>query len=490
MKNKLIQIVYVALCCMAAMMISLCMTSCDEGGIDSQINGDLRVGITAQASYAVSASAATIKFNVTSNTPWEISSDQAWCTVTPVSSTVSALVQEITIETEVNPDAKPRTALVTIKGEKVSDQVITVVQDAKAELNVAAIDETDLFARDGASKAFTVLSNKAWTVVSDKAWLTFDMNGGEGGDEAYRIVATAVENTGNQRSATVSVKTNLETYEFVVVQEGNLLEASDISDTTYTSAAEAKTYQVNANLAWVVEIEEGCDWIHVDRALGEGSGNLVVSVDANDVACGPRWGKITLRPQATIPGLENVVIPVYQIGNHNSAGNVTFHPDGSVSIVSEGGTDRMVTKDPMKLGTYIWKFSAFNIPEGSSACFDLNAWPDVSPSTANFHIYLGPTNHQFTCGGGFEWQAAANIDVSNLNFSELRELKLDIDHDPEHEGRLVFTLYFNGQVIFVQKNKANPFTNPAEIGIPYYYGFAGSGAASCTIDSFTIIPRD
>ena len=44
MKNKSIQLVYVALFFMATAMISLCMVGCDEGGIDSQVNGDPRVG--------------------------------------------------------------------------------------------------------------------------------------------------------------------------------------------------------------------------------------------------------------------------------------------------------------------------------------------------------------------------------------------------------------------------------------------------------------
>ena len=187
MKKKIINSLYSACFIALVACTTFSVVSCDEGGIDSQVSSDLHVGITAQSNYLLSASVASVKFTVNSNAPWTISSDQSWCTVTPISSVVSALVQEVTIETELNLGRTPRTAIITVSGEGVEDQKITVVQDARADLNVAVIDETDLFPSEGGVKTFTVLSNKDWIAHSDKAWLTLDVAEKVGSDDVITI---------------------------------------------------------------------------------------------------------------------------------------------------------------------------------------------------------------------------------------------------------------------------------------------------------------
>lgn len=498
MKNKSIQLVYVALFFMATAMISLCMVGCDEGGIDSQVNGDPRVGTTAQASYTVSASAATIKFNVTSNTPWEISSDRSWCTVTPVSSTVSALVQEVTIATEVNPDAKSRTAVLTIKGYGVENQAINVTQDAKGELNVAMFETGELFGRAGGTREFTIYSNKPWTVTSDKAWLTFDVNSGEGSDEVYRIKATVAENSGNLRRALITIKTNSVDSIYEILQDGNQLEVTNMADSVYHYAGETISYRLQANLPWVAEVISGNEWIHiVSEANGNGNFELEVKADANPIFIGRR-GQVRIKPATSVAGMENVILNVVQgTGlwvDATDDGSVSYTETGAVVIssASSGGGKkaRLVTNGPVRLGVYTWKFASVDIPEGSNGYFDINGWPDVSPSTANYHIFLKNTNPTFSIGGGFNWDWADNrIVLGDKKLNDLKTLVLKLEHDPDQADKIIFRLYFNEDLVLERKNLSNPYSNPAEVGLLLYFGLF-DGAGTITIESFTIDPID
>lgn len=498
MKKRFVQIVYVTLLFVVTAVLSLSMTSCDEGGIDSQVNNQVKVGITAQASYTVSASVSAVKFTISSNTPWTISSDQSWCKVTPVSSTVSAMVQEVTIETEQNIDAKSRTAIVTVSGEGAVDQKITVVQEAKGELNVSMFETSEMFDRAGGDREFTIYSNKAWTITSDKAWLTFDVTSGEGSDEVYRVKATVAENSGNLRRAVITIKTNTVDSVYEITQDGNQLEVANIADSVYNYAGEAITYQLQANMPWVAEVISGSEWIHiVSDANGNGNSELKVKTDANPIFI-KRRGQVRIKPVIPVAGMENVIVNVTQgTGvwvDGTADGSVSYTETGSVIISSTSTTGgkkaRLVTNGPNKLGVYTWKFASVDIPEGSNGYFDINGWPDVSPSTANYHFFLKNTNPNFSIGGGFNWDWADDrIVLGDKKLNDLKTLTLKLEHDPDQVGKIIFRLYFNDDLVVERKNLVNVYANPAEVGVVLYFGLF-DGAGTFTIESFTISPID
>lgn len=487
MKNKLIQIVYVALFFMATAMISLCMVSCDEGGIDSQVNGDLRVGTTAQASYTVSASAATIKFNVTSNTPWEISSDQSWCTVTPVSSTVSALVQEVTIATEVNPDAKARTAVLTIKGDGVDNQTVKVTQDAKGELNVAMFETSELFGRTGGTRQLTILSNKPWTINSDKSWLTFDITSGEGSDDMYVVNATVAENSGNMRKAIITIKTNSVDSVYEITQDGNLLEVTNIADSMYNGTVQTQTYNINANMSWKATVDSEYGWIHItSSATGDESGELTIEVDENNVfSAEDRVGYIKISPTTPIPGLEDVYITVRQSMAFTilTPASTTINADGTVTMTGAGGELQMQTKGVYGLGTFTWKFASVNIPENGELYI-------AGDANVNSKFWIYPTEFKFWSGGdwGWSWADMGMLSLQGNNLNDLTEWKLDFDLDPANTEKVIVDVYFNGSKIFTRTGLKNPFTN-ASNKYPFYFGCTGSGA-SCVLESITFEPKE
>ena len=92
------------------LILALCTFSfvaCQEFDIDSQPEGPLNIQIDALESYtALATSPSNVVFNISSNTPWTIESDQQWCKPTPSMSAASSLVSEIVVTMENNTGKK------------------------------------------------------------------------------------------------------------------------------------------------------------------------------------------------------------------------------------------------------------------------------------------------------------------------------------------------------------------------------------------------
>lgn len=122
------------------LILALCTFSfvaCQEFDIDSQPEGPLNIQIDALESYtALATSPSNVVFNISSNTPWTIESDQQWCKPTPSMSAASSLVSEIVVTMENNTGKKARTAKLTIKAEGVEGtKVVTIKQASKEDFS-------------------------------------------------------------------------------------------------------------------------------------------------------------------------------------------------------------------------------------------------------------------------------------------------------------------------------------------------------------------
>lgn len=480
MKNRLKQSVLIAFLYLGIAMLSLNLTSCEEGGIDSQPATGLKVGVGAQSSYTVTALApGDITFNITSNTPWTIHSNQDWCQVTPVSSTVSALVHDITVTTDVNMDNKPRTAVLTITGEGVADQTVTITQDAKLDFEVSMFEVSQLLDRAGEAREFRIASNKPWTLSSDKAWLTFDKTSGEGGEEVNVIQATAEVNNGNLRRATITVKSDVEEKTYVVTQDGNQLEVANQTDTIFDYVSETKNFQINSNLTWKAEVDSQYDWIHiVSGATGTGNGEISIKADPNPIFIA-RVGEVHLKPTVVVPGLEDVIIRVYQdvAFEFLTPDEITLNDNASVSVVPGASTNQIKTKKGYDLvgKSCIWKFSSLNIPEGGQLYL-------AGDASSNSKFWIKPTGVTFYSGGAWGWSwADPDFSLGGRNLSDLKEWKTDyvLVND-----KVNVEVYFNGEKIFTRSGLNNPNDD-----LPIYMGCSGEGA-SFTLESFTVIPLE
>jgi len=107
----------------------------------------------------------TANVTIDANVQWTATSDQTWLSLTTNGTTINLIAS-------VNPTLIDRTATVTIKGNGIADQIITITQPAGIEYidlvsTTATIDYTK-----NSTVSFNVSSNATWTVESNDSWLT------------------------------------------------------------------------------------------------------------------------------------------------------------------------------------------------------------------------------------------------------------------------------------------------------------------------------
>ena len=151
----------------------LLMSACQEYFIDSQPELPPTVYIDALDEYSVSAaSPSRIVFNISANTPWNITTDSQWCMPDPAMSAASSLVAEIIVNTEDNESDTSRTATLTVTADELGIvKVIEVVQAKMKERIVLQLSDdptsTSIIAGNGSAGETLIdfIANKPWTIV-------------------------------------------------------------------------------------------------------------------------------------------------------------------------------------------------------------------------------------------------------------------------------------------------------------------------------------
>lgn len=471
-------------------MCTLSMVSCQEVSIDSQAELPLKLVTDAQPEYVLLASLPRdVVFTISSNTPWKIESDQNWCIPTPGLSSASSLIAEIMVKIEKNETEQPRTATLTIKADHMDQiQKVTIVQDAKGKLEVQPIEE--LFATAGDTKIFTLCANKAWNITSSSTWLTLDISDGQGDNKVTQIRATATANNGAKRKATVTIKSGLEERTFDVTQSGIILELPEITveEATFASMGGMHTYKVNANTAWKAELVNAADaeWVTLTTPTAN---ELTVKATSNSIFV-KREAKIRFVPKAEVQGMDEVILTVYQgvnFWNNCEEGNtITYDTKGAAAFNVISGRGRLATNSPYKLGKFTWDVSSINLAD-DAAGFEINAWPDNSPTTAKLLVWIGNGSSSFTCGGGFQWHEAYWT-MTTQEIAQIKTIVLTVEHDPANIGKLRMTLQLDDKVVSTLSDCTNVFTDSNEKGAPFYFGLSGCVApASCVINSFEVV---
>lgn len=170
---------------------------------------------------AIEAFANSVKtVNVSSNINWTAVSNQNWLSVTPASGFANAAVSFTAQE---NPTTATRSATVTFSGNGVTDQTVTVTQDAGGVpyLQVTPVN-LNFTATATTPQNIAVTSNVSWTASSNQPWLTLSAASGSG---VATITATATGNAGTSgRTATITITGNGVTPKTVAVtQDGGAL---------------------------------------------------------------------------------------------------------------------------------------------------------------------------------------------------------------------------------------------------------------------------
>lgn len=107
--------------------------------------------------------------DVTSNITWTAVSNQSWLAVAPTTAFGNTTV---TFTAQENPTTSTRTASVTFSGNGVTDQVVTVTQDAGGVPYILVNPATMNFnAASNTAQNIEITSNVAWTASSNQSGL-------------------------------------------------------------------------------------------------------------------------------------------------------------------------------------------------------------------------------------------------------------------------------------------------------------------------------
>ena len=277
----------------ASVCVLLAAAACQQFEIDTQMTpeqeyANLRLVCDAVDAYSfASTNAESITFNVSANTPWTItrSSGADWCTVTPSSSSSSALIADVVVTVADNTSGEDRSATLTIKGERIAKYyIVTINQSRKGRLFVTPVAKD--YAATGGPLAFTINTNVPWEIRTDVSWLHFSPEKGNPDPDGRTITITATADASDvmERVATVTVVAGDDEESFDVTQKASF-EMTEISG-EFPGSGGSQELKIRTDLPWTVSADK--DWITFDKESGAGSNaQTVVTVTAkpnDDVA--------------------------------------------------------------------------------------------------------------------------------------------------------------------------------------------------------------
>lgn len=139
-------------------------------------------------------------FSITSNTSWTVSDNAGWLTLSAINGSSDA---EIIISVESNLLTTVRTAEITITGNGLAPQIITVTQEGSAASLSVTPSTLTVPATSNSSGSFSITSNSSWSVSEESTWLSASPADGSGNKD-ITISADANSST-STRSAVISI---------------------------------------------------------------------------------------------------------------------------------------------------------------------------------------------------------------------------------------------------------------------------------------------
>ena len=470
------------------LILALCTFSfvaCQEFDIDSQPEGPLNIQIDALESYtALATSPSNIVFNISSNTPWTIESDQQWCKPTPSMSAASSLVSEIVVMLENNVGKQKRTARLTIKAEGIEGtKVVTIEQASKEDLVV--IRPTDIVPTEGGVVSFNIISNKPWEIITTTQFLeNIDKTSGTGNEngEKENITITVPPNTGAIRSAEITVKTAFQEETFTITQDGIVIETKNEEDAVnnMSGMGAEKIIEINSSVEWKVEIPtEYKEWLSA-----EADGNqLKLSATFNNLFV-QRTGYILLYPKMNVPGFEGVPIEVTQPRNISlNRGEETIDPvTGYATIQSKGVATRFAADFGLRKGKIVWEFDKVDIPDSNGSIeFNGDTWSWGNGGNS-VKFWLKPESSEMTTSFEEWYGTYFKLQDFNMNINDIRTVAIEAKDDPNNEGKVCFIVYVNEQEVTRQDNKTDIYINDSNFGgHQFYFGFEMDTDQACTL---------
>ena len=460
----------------ASLSVMLLAVSCALTEIDTQMTAEqaiaaIRLDCSAEQQYNIPADRAqVITFQVTSTTPWSISSPENpdWLTFSPVSSAVSSLKEDIRVSVTANPGFEDRIATLVVTGENTQkSHTITIKQlrNGRFEFTPATGD----IPASGSAVTFTVTTNLDWTVEAEDAWLVIDKASGEGKDGvAQTISLSAAANNSISRDTKVNIKAGEFSGSFKIKQKGGvaldfILEGEPEVDRL---GVEPLLIGVDA-VPWTLEIDNPAF-----TAEKVSDTQIKVTAPYNGKFIQNK-AKLTIKPtDASMAGLSRS-LEIVQDMNFRLSGEYEVLEDGSVKLKSSAET-RITSVDDYRFASVVVKMGDRNFEDKGQMWCTINA--------ADCNIY-----NQITLGGNIRVRTDGNLPnagtstynnakytITKADLNAMTEYRFDVIPDPADATKQLAEFYYNGTKK-ASLNSLSVFRDKADAAGPYKIGFDKEG---------------
>lgn len=391
----------------AGLSILAAAASCQQFEVDTQMSPEkfaasVKLVSDVLDSYTLSAdNPQPVIFNVTANTPWTITGNTEWLSVTPSTSGASGLIADVTVTAEPNNTLEDRSATLTLKADSYDCRVYTVniTQYRKGKLFVTPIYKD--YTANGGPLTFTIETNQAWEVRSSEGWISFGKASGEPDPDgkAITVIATAEPSDVLERSATITVIAGDDEESFEVCQKGKF-EVSAIAS-EFSAAGGEQSFTIKTDLPWEVSADQ--PWVSFDKTSGTGDGSAIevkATAAANEGAV--RKATVTVKAGGVEKTFEvaqggvqfNIVVPE-STEITRTGGDVLIEVnttlDWTVSVEGEGFTAEKVDATHFKAsagwnGKFLPRSAVFTITSNGGVTDSIELTQDINFTFENCEV--------------------------------------------------------------------------------------------------------
>jgi len=459
--------------------------SCVLDDIDTQITDEeaianIKLECDALDSYTIQATKPqAISFRISSTTPWTVEgADKVnWLKVTPASSSVSSLSEDIRITASVNDALADRTATLTVTGKNTNiTKKIVITQLRHGKMNVTPC--TEVFAKAGSVQTFSVQSNLHWEAVAADSWLTLDPASGDsdGDMKTFSVKATASENNALTRETTITVTSGDDIETFKVSQKGETLEIVPADSYEINRKGGSLEIEVDATMDWTVSSDNDAFTVVKNSAS-----KFTVSAGWNNKFA-PRTATISVSPVGSAYAGMGKTVDVTQGINFDLSGHYEVLSDGSIKMYGDTKA-KVTTKDELRYVNIVLKLGDKNFGDKGQLWCAVNA--------AGCNIY-----NQLTLGGNLRIRQDGNLPVTkkpsgedvstykNVNLTGIDKAALNamteyrfevlnqITDDPDYPGVKwhVVNFWYNGTLNTTLNFRSVFADDPTAKGC-YWFGF-------------------
>ena len=173
--------------------------------------------------------------------------------------------------------------------------LLTVIASCEKE-TMLTVDQTSLsFTDNGGSQTITLTANKPWTVKCDQSWCNVSPSAGEEAASSRITITCDANITHDGRSCNITF-TCAELSKIVSVSQATN-NGLIVSQTSYelTKAAQQLNIQIQANVKFIVDVDNGCkDWIKYNSTKGLSTSTVILDITENKTY-DSREGKVTIK---------------------------------------------------------------------------------------------------------------------------------------------------------------------------------------------------